>query len=109
LFRTKRFSVEKDLALLVGDASFTLRLSEPLILGGECKNCGAKVDVFDLASKFDERLAECRQCNQHSNVLRIVDAISYEEIVTAFSARPLPVKFFSFNHNDQQFILELED
>ena len=94
---------------MIPDKSFTIFLSEPVILGGECKDCGLKVDVFDLASKFDEHLAECGQCKQRSNVLRIVDSLSYQDLLASFADRPLPVKFLYFNHNDQQFMLELED
>ena len=108
-FSAKRFSVANEVAQLVPEKNFTMFLSEPVILGGECKNCGRKVEVCDLASKFDERLAECEQCKQSSNALRIVDSLSYHDLLTAFADKPLPVKFLYFNHNDQQFMLELED
>ena len=108
-FSAKRCSVAKDVAQLVPEKSFTMFLSEPVILSGECKNCGRKVEVCDLASKFDERLAVCEQCKQNSNALRIVDSLSYQDLLTAFADKPLPVKFLYFNHNDQQFMLELED
>lgn len=108
-FSAKRFSVAKDLAQLVPDKNFTIFLSEHVVLGGECKDCGRKLEVCDLASKFDERLAECEQCKQNSNALRIVDSLSYQDLLTAFADKPLPVKFLYFNHNDQQFMLELED
>ena len=108
-FSTKRFCVAKDMAKLVTDKDFTIFLSEPVILGCECKQCGRKLDVFDLASKFDERLAECEQCKQRSNVPQIVDSLSYQELNAVFADKPLPVKFLYFNHNDKQFMLELED
>ena len=108
-FNAKRFAVAKDVAQLVSDRTFTVFLSDHVILGGECKECGRKVEVCDLASKFDEGLAECEQCKQRSNVLRIADSLSYQDLLAAFADRPLPVKFLYFNHNDQQFMLELED
>ena len=43
------------------------------------------------------------------NTLRIVDALSYHDLLATFGDKPLPVKFIFFNHNDQQIILELED
>jgi molybdopterin/thiamine biosynthesis adenylyltransferase len=108
-FSAKRFSVAKDVAQLGSDRSFTIFLSEPVILDCECKQCGRKIDVFDLASKFDERLSECERCKQRSNVPQIVDSLSYQDLSTVFAGKPLPVKFLYFNHNDKQFMLELED
>ena len=108
-FRAKRFPIANDLAKLVSDKTFTVFLSEPLILHGECKACGRKVAVFDLASKFDERLAECLHCRQPTNVLRIVDSLSYQDLVADFVDKSLPVKFLYFYVNDKQFIIELED
>jgi molybdopterin-synthase adenylyltransferase len=108
-FSTKRFLPAKNVMPLHSEKSVTMFLSEPVIMGGQCKNCGRRVDVFDLASKFDERLAHCETCNQPSNALRLVDALSYRDLLTGYAEKPLPVKFVYFNHGDQQFILEMED
>jgi hypothetical protein len=108
-YKTKRKSVAKNVADLAPDNGATIFLSEPVVLGGECKECGRKVDIFDLASEFDETLAECAACKRPSNVLRIVDSVSHHDLLAAFADKPLPVKFLYFNHNEQQFMLEMED
>ena len=108
-FTTKRASAAKHLGQIVAGKDITIFLSEPLVMGGQCKDCGQKVDVFDLACKFDENLAKCEACKQSSNSLRISDSVSLQELTAAFAQKPLPVKFVHFNHNDQQFMLELED
>jgi molybdopterin/thiamine biosynthesis adenylyltransferase len=109
LFTAKRFAVANDLSQFVADKNFTMFLSEPVVLGGRCKSCGRTVDVVGVASKFDEGLAVCGRCQQRSNTLRIVDALSYQDLLDTFRDKPLRVKFVYFYHNDQQIILELED
>ena len=108
-FKTKRTAIAKNLAQLVADEGVTVFLSEPLIMGGECKDCGQKVNIFDLACKFDESLANCEACKRPSNAVRIVDSVPFQELIAVFADKPLPVKFLSFNHSKQQFVLEMED
>jgi len=108
-FRAKRISAARNLLQLAPDNGATIFLSEHVVFDGQCKDCGRKVNVFDLASKFDERLAECEVCKRPSNVLRILDSATYQDLLTTFADKPLPVKFVYFNQNDQQFILEMED
>lgn len=109
LFRVKRHALGRELAHRVADLDFTVFLSEPIVLDSRCNLCDRKTDHFDLAARHDERLAECPACRQPSNVLRIVDALSYRELLAAFADRPLPVKYIHFHDREQQFLLELED
>jgi molybdopterin/thiamine biosynthesis adenylyltransferase len=108
-FRVKRHALGQELTHRLPDQDFTVFLSEPIVLDSRCTLCDRKSDIFDLAARHDERLAECPTCRQPSNVLRIVDALAYGELRTAFADRPLPVKFIHFHDREQQFLLELED
>ena len=108
-YRVRRHSVNNELAGRILNSDLMVFLSEPIVLDSRCNQCDRKTDYFDLAAKFDERIAECPDCGQRSNVLRIVDALPFAELVRAFRDRPLPVKFVFFNDHDQKFLLELED
>lgn len=108
-FTAQRSAIPGQLGSLVELGEFTVFLSDRLVLAGHCKECGQTVDIFDLASKFDERLAECGNCRRRSNNVTIVDSLPCHELLHIFQDRALPVKFFHFKHQDQQFIIELEN
>ena len=85
-----------------------LYFSDKLILDVECRLCGAMTVVNHRADKYDDGLAVCKACNRRSNYITFEDSMSISSIIQRFSTNPLPVKFVSFNVEQQQFILELE-
>ena len=74
-----------------------LRLSDPLLTGYECAQCGALPEAAlyldRRASEFDDSIATCPRCAQPAVQIEIRQRFELGELVERFGARPVPAKF----------------
>ncbi len=94
------------------DFDMDLYLSDPLIFGGKCTNkeCDHKIDdvcILKKASKFDDSISKCNNCNSNSVDIEIKDRTTLEELLTNFSGYSLDCKFLYFANEEKTTIIEM--
>jgi molybdopterin/thiamine biosynthesis adenylyltransferase len=74
-----------------------LRLSDPLLTGYECAQCGALPEAARYldrrAADFDDSIATCPRCTKPAVRIEIRQRFELGELVERFGSRPVPAKF----------------
>jgi molybdopterin-synthase adenylyltransferase len=74
-----------------------LRLSDPLLTGYDCAQCGALPEAARYldrrAADFDDSIATCPRCAKPAVRIEIRQRFELGELVERFGARPVPAKF----------------
>jgi hypothetical protein len=74
-----------------------LRLSDPLVTGYECAQCGALPEaaryIDRRAADFDDSIATCPRCAEPAVRIEIRQRFELGELVERFGTRPVPAKF----------------
>ena len=74
-----------------------LRLSDPLLTGYECAQCGALPEAARYldrrAADFDDSIATCPRCAKPAVRIEIRQRFELGELVERFGTRPVPAKF----------------
>jgi hypothetical protein len=74
-----------------------LRLSDPLLTGYECAQCGALPEAARYldrrAADFDDSIAMCPRCAAPSVRIEVRQRFELGELVERFGHRPVPAKF----------------
>jgi molybdopterin/thiamine biosynthesis adenylyltransferase len=74
-----------------------LRLSDPLLTGYDCAQCGALPEAARYldrrAADFDDSIATCPRCAKPAVRIEIRQRFELGELVERFGTRPVPAKF----------------
>jgi molybdopterin/thiamine biosynthesis adenylyltransferase len=74
-----------------------LRLSDPLVTGYDCAQCGAVPEAVRYldrrAADFDDSIATCPRCAKPAVRIEIRQRFELGELVERFGTRPVPAKF----------------
>ncbi len=74
-----------------------LRLSDPMVTGYECAQCGALPEAARYldrrAADFDDSIATCPRCAAPAVRIEIRQRFELGELVERFGTRPVPAKF----------------
>jgi hypothetical protein len=74
-----------------------LRLSDPLVTGYDCAQCGALPEAARYlgrrAADFDDSIATCPRCAKPAVRIEIRQRFELRELVERFGTRPVPAKF----------------
>jgi molybdopterin/thiamine biosynthesis adenylyltransferase len=74
-----------------------LRLSDPLVTGYDCAQCGALPEAARYldrrAADFDDSIARCPRCATPAVRIEIRQRFELGELVERFGTRPVPAKF----------------
>jgi len=109
-----RWSVEPELAAAgAGAMHQVLRLSDALLTGYECANCGplaqAAQYVNRRAADFDDSIATCPRCAAPAVRVEIRQRFELRDLVERFGDRPVPAKFAFADIGGRTICFDFED
>jgi molybdopterin/thiamine biosynthesis adenylyltransferase len=94
-------------------AALPLRLSDPLIFGYACANCGPRQEasrcVGRRADEFDDRIVRCAHCGDLSVHVDIRSEVSAAELSALLGERALPVKYLLAPAGGDVVCIDLEE
>jgi hypothetical protein len=90
-----------------------VRLSDPIITGYACAECGddsgAAEYCFRRAGDFDDRITVCAACGRRAVRIEICDELTLGELAARFDRRPLPAKFVLVRNGASTLCIDLEE
>lgn len=105
----RRFCVNEPLIPLLGNAQGEIVLSEPVLIRGVCKSCGREQDYFESARKLTDAVTFCSACGSQSVSAEFIERLTVANFKRVFAGRNLPCKFLTYNADNRQIVIELEE
>jgi hypothetical protein len=105
----KRFCTRESIFPLADGVSGEVLLSEPVLTRGVCKLCGREQEYFESARKLTDAVTFCSVCGSHSVTTEFVERLPLADFEKVFVDRNLPCKFLTYNADNRQVVIEMED
>ena len=105
----KRLCGKESSIPLISDAKGEISLSEPVLIRGVCKLCGREQDYFESARKLTDAVTFCSTCGTQSVSTEFVQRLNPDDFKRLFAGRNLPCKFLTYNADNRQILMELEE
>ena len=90
-----------------------VRLSDPIITGFACAECGDDSGAAEYclrrAGDFDDRITVCAACGRRAVRIEIRDQLTLGELAARFDRRPLPAKFVLVRNGASTLCIDLEE
>jgi len=90
-----------------------VRLSDPIITGYVCAQCGDESRAAEYclrrAGDFDDRIIECPACGARAVRIEIRDQLTLGELAARFDRRPVPAKFVLVHSASGTLCIDLEE
>jgi len=109
IFSTKRSCAGKPIIPLADGVAGEIVLSEPILIYGVCKLCGRKQEYFESARKLWDAVTFCSVCGSHSVATEFIERLTLADFEKMFAGRNVPCKFITYQADNRQVVIEMED
>jgi hypothetical protein len=91
----------------------TIRMSDPLIVGGHCTRCSYSIDTdgpptLRRASDYDDGLTSCPICKDRFVAIEIRDQFTMSDLLSNFAGQTIPAKYALVDVDSTTIAFELE-